>query len=140
MRNTYKILTAAVVVISVALVWAWPYIAMDFAGSAHYTEQDLREYEFYTPNILKEMPRVSSRYDFDFSNTTGPASQVYAITFYEADRQDAVDAYLSSKGYTKQKDCHIKAVCWRGSDSEETITVSNLKAESIILVSVIYKL
>ncbi|AIR60961.1 hypothetical protein LH23_09910 [Cedecea neteri] len=138
MRNSLKIFTAVVVVITAGLVWAWPYITMEFAGSAHYTEQDKREYEYYTPDILREMPRISPRYDFDYVNVTGPGAFIHAVSFYDIDDSSRVDAYLEIKGYTKQKECHIKAVCWQGSDSEETITVSNLKEEKIIQVAIIY--
>ena len=74
MRKSFKVLGSVSIVAAAALTYAWPYIVMEFAGSAHYTEQDKREYEFYTPVLLKKMPRISSRYDFDFANITGPAS------------------------------------------------------------------
>lgn len=138
MRNSLKVFTAVVVVIAAGLVWAWPYITMEFAGSAHYTEQDKREYKFYTPDILREMPRISARYDFDYVNVTGPGAFIYAMSFYDVDDSDKVDVYLEGKGYTKQKDCFIEAACWRGSDPEETITVSNFEEKNIIQVSVIH--
>ncbi|MBS1204098.1 MAG: hypothetical protein H6R25_997 [Proteobacteria bacterium] len=54
MSRSLKLLTMVIVLIAAALIWSWPYITMEFAGSAHYTEQDSREYEFYTPDILKK--------------------------------------------------------------------------------------
>ncbi|MCT4701047.1 hypothetical protein MUA02_03395 [Enterobacteriaceae bacterium H20N1] len=140
MRNLFKLLAAAVVLITVALAWAWPYIKMEFAGSAHYTEQDRREYEFYTPVILKKMPRISPRYDFDFANITGPASHVYAVKYYDTHDSRKVNAYLSSLGYKKQKECHIEAVCWLGTDPQEIVTVSFLEHPKTLLVSIIYNL
>ncbi|MEN3753799.1 hypothetical protein ABC733_17605 [Mangrovibacter sp. SLW1] len=79
-----------------------PYIKMEFVGSAHYTEQDQREYKFYTPDILKRMPRISDHYDFDFSNITGPANQVNAIKFYGTDDTSIINSYLASLDYKKQ--------------------------------------
>lgn len=133
-----KLLTMVVVLVAAALMWGWPYVQMEFAGSAHYTEQDKREYEFYTPDILKQMPRISSRYDFDFANITGPASHVYAIRYYDVVDSEKIDRYLDSLGYKKQERCHIEAVCWLGSDPQEIVTVSTLENPKSLLISVIY--
>lgn len=138
MRKSLKLLTVVVVLLAAALVWVWPYVQMEFAGSAHYTEQDKREYEFYTPDILKKMPRISSRYDFDFANITGPASHVYAIRYYDVVNSEKIDLYLGSLGYKKQERCHIEAVCWLGSDPQEVVTVSTLENPKSLLISVIY--
>lgn len=138
MRKPLNLLTILVVLFAAVLFVAWPYIRMEFAGSAHYTEQDTREYEFYTPDILKKMPRISSRYDFDFANITGPASHVYAIRYYDADDSGKIDTFLSSQGFQKQNGCHIDAVCWIGTNPQEIVTVSTLENPKAILVSIIY--
>ena len=110
---------------------------MEFAGSAQYTEQDEGEYEFYTPDILKNMPRIAPRYEFNFANVTGPATHVYAVTFYEAEDTSKIEDYLSSSGYVRQGDCNIDNVCWRGSDPSETIMVRHLKSEKGVIVQVV---
>lgn len=138
MRKSFKIVSMIIIFIMSVLVWIWPYIKMEFSGSASYTEQDVREYEFYTPDILKKMPRISPRYNFDFANITGPASQVYAIKYYDTDNSGEIDAYLISLGYKKQKDCHIEAVCWIGNEPQQIVTVSTLENPKVLLVSVIY--
>lgn len=109
---------------------------MEFSGSAHYTEQDKREYRFYTPDILKNIPHISPQYDF--ANITGPASHVYAIRFYNTNDVSKIDAYLNKMGYRKQETCHIEAVCWRGDDPQEVVTVSKREKPEALLVSVIY--
>ncbi|AHG20069.1 hypothetical protein Z042_10840 [Chania multitudinisentens RB-25] len=138
MRKSLKVFSCIAIAVAVVLIFAWPYITMEFAGSAHYTEQDKREYNFYTPDILKKMPRITPRYDFDFANITGPASHIYAVRYYDTDDSSKVDAYLNSIGYRKQDDCHIEAVCWRKTDPQEIVTVSTLNNPKALLVSVIY--
>ncbi|BFO10846.1 hypothetical protein GGER_33560 [Serratia rubidaea] len=59
MKKSSKIVGIVAVLIVAGLLYSWPLIQMEFAGSAHYTEQDKREYAFYTPDILKKMPRIS---------------------------------------------------------------------------------
>lgn len=76
-------------------------------GSAHYTEQDKREYDFYTPELLKKMPRISPKYEFDFANITGPATHIYTIKFYGTEDTSKINAYLESQGYKPQGNCNI---------------------------------
>lgn len=142
MRKPVKVLCAMIVIFAAALAYAWPWIKMEFASSAHYSEQDTREYAFYTPDLLKTMPRISPRYDFDFASITGPASHVSAIRYYGTRESGRIDHYLSSKGYIRQDNCHIEAVCWRnavpGDGDEDIVTVSILENPDAVLVSVIH--
>lgn len=138
MRNSSRVLIAMVVAVTAALVWVWPYIQMEFAGSAHYTEQDKREYAFYTPDLLKKMPRISPQYDFDFANITGPATHVYTIKFYGTEDTSKIDAYLVSLGYKPQGKCNIDNMCWRGTDNTETVMVRPLKSEKGVAVQIVY--
>ncbi|RRZ87237.1 hypothetical protein [Erwinia sp. 198] len=138
MHKSLKILCPVFIVAVAALASTWPYIRMEFAGSAHYTEQDKREYNFYTPDILKKMPRISCRYDFDFANITGPATHVYAIKFYDTADTHRVNNYLASAGYKQQNECDAESVCWRGSDPLEIIYVGVLRGEKTVIVQVVY--
>lgn len=139
MSKSVKVLSTIIIIVAVAmLVYVRPYISMEFADSAHYSEQDTREYNFYTPDILKQMPRISSHYDFDFTNITGPASHVYAIRYHGADDASKIAAYLNAIGYKKLASCHIEAVCWQGNDPQEIVTVSTLENPKVVLVSVIH--
>ncbi|MCP2234023.1 MULTISPECIES: hypothetical protein [Erwinia] len=138
MRKSLKIASITIVIGIAALAFARPWIEMEFAGSAHYTQQDSREYNFYTPEVLKKMPRISERYDFDFANVTGPASHVYAVKFYDSKDTDEINKYLSSSGYQKQGDCDEDTLCWKGADPQETIYVGSLKGENTVIVQVVY--
>lgn len=140
MRNSVKVLIVTVIVIAVSLIWIWPYVQMVFAGSAHYTEQDKREYAFYTPDILKNIPRISPRYAFDFANITGPATHIYAIKFYDTENTSRIDEYLTSLGYKPLGKCNIDNMCWRGADATETVMVRLLKSEKGVAVQVVYDL
>ncbi|MBW7981090.1 hypothetical protein [Enterobacillus tribolii] len=136
MRNSLKALCILVVVAVAAFAYAWPYIQMEFAGSAHYTERDAREYDFYTPDILKKMPRITERYDFNYSNITGPAAQVWSINFYGANDINQIDDYLISIGYVKQSTCDIEADCWHAPASKEVVTVAKFATDTSISVQV----
>lgn len=137
MHKKMKVMSLAVVLVGGILIYATPYIKMEFVGSATYTEQDAREYHFYTPEILKNMPRISDHYQFDFANITGPAKHVHAVKFYGASDVSKIDSYLRSIGYKKQEECDIDASCWRGSDPQETIYVGMLNGEKMVLVQVV---
>ncbi len=137
MRKLNKFIFVFGVVISAALIYAWPYIKMEFAGSAHYTEKDIREYDFYTPDILKKMPRITDKYDFDFANVTGPASHVYAVKFYGTEDISKIESYLESIGY-KRHTCDFESECWRDTDPSESVYVGTLKNENTVIVQVVY--
>ena len=137
MRKQLKILCVAAVVVVGALVYISPYIKMEFAGSATYTEQNEREYNFYTPDILKNMPRISDKYEFDFANITGPARHVHTVKFYGTDDTSKIDSYLISIGYKKRGVCDIDAFCWRGSNAQETVYVGVLSGEKTVLIQVV---
>ncbi|WP_345830521.1 hypothetical protein AAGR08_20185 (plasmid) [Pantoea sp. BRR-3P] len=139
MEKALKPLIVTAIFVSGLVAYFIPYIKMEFSGSAHYTEQNKREYNFYTPAILKTMPRITSEYDFDFANITGPASQVYAIRFYHTNDPSEINKYLQKNGFIQQKECHIQAVCWQRGNASETVTISTLDKPIALLVSVIYK-
>jgi hypothetical protein len=136
MKLAVKISCTIAVVIGAALTYAWPWVKMEFAGSAHYTEQDKREYEFYTPDLLKEIPRISSHYEFDYANITGPEAQAFAVSFYGTNDISKVHVYLISRGYKKQTACNLEAECWRTPGSREVITVVKLHSPDIVKVQI----
>jgi hypothetical protein len=137
MRKSHRVFGTAIIVVVGGLICAWPWVKMEFASSAHYTEQDKREYEFYTPDILRNMPRISTRYSFDFANITGPATHVYAVKFYGTQDTRKIDNYLMSKGYKRGK-CDFDSVCWRSADPAESVYVGTLKGEKTVIVQVVY--
>lgn len=137
MRKMAKAFIGLAVLLADAFACAIPYIKMEFAESAYYAEKDEREYRFFTPQILQEMPRISERYEFSFINVSGPASHVHAVKFYGTSDTRQVSNYLVSKGYKKQGTCDIEATCWRGSDPQETIYISTFKSENRVMVQVV---
>jgi len=136
MKSSLKATLFIIVVIAGVFFYCWPTIKKELAGSAHYTEQDKREYEFYTPGILKKIPRISERYEFDFYNVAGPGSLVYSVTFYNTIDASRVNAYLASLGYIKQNFCSVEGYCWKGSDPAETVTVSSVSKINVVMVQV----
>ncbi|MEJ5064870.1 hypothetical protein WH279_15360 [Erwinia sp. MYb375] len=46
MKSSLKATLFIIVVIAGVFFYCWPTIKIELAGSAHYTEQDKREYEF----------------------------------------------------------------------------------------------
>ncbi|SUB70693.1 Uncharacterised protein [Pluralibacter gergoviae] len=61
MRKSLMLLGGVVIVLFVTVIYAWSWIKMEFAGSAHYTESDKREYNFYTPDVLKKNTEDNSQ-------------------------------------------------------------------------------
>ncbi|KNC93872.1 hypothetical protein [Trabulsiella odontotermitis] len=137
MRNSLKMFGGVTIVVAMILACSWPWIKMELAESAHYTEQDKREYDFYTPDVLKKKPRISDRYVFDFTNIIGPARHVYALKFYDTSDTSKIEAYLASIGY-KQIKCDFETMCWQGTDPQESIYVNTMKGDDMVIVQIAY--
>ncbi|WP_224653261.1 hypothetical protein [Pectobacterium versatile] len=137
MSKPLKVFAVLGIIGSVAVVGSiWPYIKMNFAGSARYTELDKREYAFYTPDILKNMPRITHHYDFSFSNVAGPEAKVWTVNFTGTDDTREIQSYLTSVGYEKQAHCDVEAECWRALGSNEVITVATFDTDKSVMVQV----
>ncbi|RRZ88561.1 hypothetical protein [Erwinia sp. 198] len=136
MRRPHTIILTIIAIIAGVFAYWLPAIRMELAGSAHYLEQDSREYKFYTPDLLKKIPRISDRYEFDFYNVAGPGSLIYSVTFYNTNDTDKVSAYLVSKGYIRQETCSVEGECWKGNNPAETVTVSAVPKTNVVMVQI----
>lgn len=54
MRKSGVALIGVIGIVGIGLVIGWPYIRMEFASSAYYTRENQRQYEYYTPELLKK--------------------------------------------------------------------------------------
>ncbi|MGQ7746010.1 hypothetical protein ACUNDQ_17600 [Pectobacterium brasiliense] len=113
-----------IIVVAVVIGTTWPYISMNFASSAHY------------PDILKNMPRITARYDFNFSNVTGPEAKVWTVNFYGTEDTSKVHIYLASMGYEKQDRCDVEAECWRAAGTHDVVTVATFDTDKSVMVQV----
>lgn len=95
MKKSAKILLSITIFISTLLAFAWPYIKMELASSAYYTQCNEREYEYYTPDLLKNMPRIPDNYEFAFGKVSGPQAQVFTIRFQDTNEAKKVRGYSS---------------------------------------------
>ncbi|MEW5289709.1 MULTISPECIES: hypothetical protein [Erwinia] len=136
MRKAIIVLIGVIVISGVVLLVGWPYVKMEFVNSAHYTEQDIREYEYYTPEILKKIPRVSNNYSFDFSKGPGNDESVFTVHFYEAKDSSIITGYLRSEGYERQKTCDVEAECWRSHKNNDVISVAYFTSPKEIFVQI----
>ncbi|WP_416412948.1 hypothetical protein [Pantoea sp. App145] len=142
MNKPFKIATSIIVIIVAVLAgvfaYYWPITKLEFEGSAHYTEQNKRLYEHFTPDILKNMPRISDNYQFAFQNISGPAALIYEVRFNGTTDTSKISAYLESLGYIKQSSCSIEGECWRGNIPEEEVAVGAVEKTNVVIVSVIH--
>ncbi|QJW54979.1 hypothetical protein HL670_01863 [Serratia plymuthica] len=136
MKKSLKVLAAVVVGTGAALSFTWPYLKMEFADSAYYTQQDKREYEYYTPELLKNMPRISDNYKFEFGNVSGPQAHVFTVRFYGTPDTSKVRNYLASVGYKVQAQCDVEAECWRAQRSKDVVTVIQYTSPDSLVVQV----
>ncbi len=136
LKKFLRMLACAVIVISAAFFFAWPYLKMEFASSAHYTQQDKREYEHYTPELLKKMPRITKNYTFEFGNISGPQAHVFTVRFYGTTDTRKIRDYLISVGYKPQAQCDAEAECWRIENSKDVVTLAAYALPDSVVVRI----
>ncbi|MDV2862102.1 hypothetical protein [Phytobacter ursingii] len=139
MKTSTKALLAIFAVVAVGLVYAWPYVKMDFAESASYTDRDKREYEFFTPDLLKKIPRVSESYQFGYSNVSGPDLLIHDVKFLGTTDASRINIYLEENGYKRLGICDIEGECWQGDDPKISVSVGIVSKPETVIVSVIDK-
>lgn len=136
MKKTIIAIISVVAIAGISLIVGWPYVRMGFASSAHYTAKDRREYEYYTPIILKKIPKISDTYSFDFSKDSDRNESVYTVHFYGAKDSNLIIRYLRSAGYQRQKTCDVEAECWRSFKNNDVITIAHFTSPQEIFVQV----
>lgn len=106
------------------LAFIWPTLKVTFDGSLYYKEKDFREYYLLTPELYKNMPRISENYDFYFKNVSGPAFLVWGVRFYGVTNAGPIEEYLKNQGWKLQKNCHVDAECWLKEGVSEELTLA----------------
>ncbi|AUX72207.1 hypothetical protein [Erwinia pyrifoliae] len=140
MRKTIVVLIGVVVIAGIVLVVGWPYVRLEFASSAYYTEQDKRAYEYYTPELLKKIPRISDDYKFEFGRITGTEANVFTMKFYGVSETRSIRNYLKSEGYELQASCDVEAECWESRATNDEVTVGNIHSQKGVFVQIYRRL
>jgi hypothetical protein len=133
-RKFITVTFAVLALTGIGLALGWPYLKMGFTSSAHYTEKDKLEYEYYTPELLKKMPRISDNYEFSYSNISGPQAYVFSVHFQGASNGIEIQNYLKNEGYELQGTCDVEAECWRSYKSNDVISIAKFSSPNEIFV------
>lgn len=112
-----------VVIIFLVGFCGWLFLRMAFDSSAYYTENDRIQYEFYTTDLLKRMPRISKDYTFEYANISGPQAFVFTIQFNGTTQTKEIHQYLRSEGFELQDKCDVLAECWQSNRTIDEVTV-----------------
>lgn len=135
MKKLVLVLVSVVVVAGIVGSYVWPYLQLEFAESAHYTEKDKREYDYYTPELLRKLPRISDDYEFSYHNISGPQAFVFGVTFNGTTDTRKIRDYLSAEGYEPQAQCQTEAECWRSPRNKKDV-VSLYSSTKLNLVGI----
>jgi len=136
MSHKSKIILFLLLLVFTAALIVWPWINMAFVEHACYTQSDKREYDYYTPDLLKKMPRVSKHFSFYYSNISGPQAFVYGIQFDGTTDLHSIQRYLSMAGYAQQQNCHLEAECWRSGLTDDVVTLTQYSQPDMVKVEV----
>ncbi|PKH21736.1 hypothetical protein CIG19_14410 [Enterobacterales bacterium CwR94] len=130
------ILLAVVCLVIATLGWSWPYLKLEFASSAYYSQSNLREYEYYTPKLLKQMPRISPEYSFQYISNHDSKRTLHGIHFAGTTDTGKIKSYLKSEGYQQQMKCDTAAECWGKEGSREVVSLYALTSPEHVVVQI----
>lgn len=118
------------------LAFVWPTLKVELEGSMVYRQSDFREYYLLTPDLLKEMPRISDDYFFAFANVSGQVTFISTVTFENTTVTSDIKKYLRSRGWVEQKTCHLEAKCWQKNGDREVLSVVTNTRENYVRVQI----
>ncbi len=118
------------------LLFIWPTLKVELEGSMVYRQSDFREYYLLTPDLLKEMPRISDDYFFAFANVSGQVIFISTVTFENTTVTSDIKKYLRSRGWVEQKNCHLEAKCWQKNGNREVLSVVTNTRENYVRVQI----
>lgn len=140
MKTSLKVTLTILVVCAMSLAYGIQHLRMEFAEGADYTEQDKQEYDFYTPKLLENMPRITNNFNFHYSNVSGTnPALIFNVRFIGITDTEKIDSYLEKQGYKKGSSCSFGGDCWNGNDPDITVSVESEKNPSAVLVSRVEK-
>ena len=113
---------------------AWPYVKMEFASSAYYRQSDGTEYNYYTLDLLKRMPRISPDYSFQYMSNHDSPSVLHGIRFEGTTETISIRNYLKSEGYEQQSHCATQAECWQNPGSTDVVSLYSVNSPDYVVV------
>lgn len=122
MKMKAALLFIIALVITFAFLWR-SYFELELASSAYYSQNDKREYEYYTPELFKMMPRISSTYSFQYISNHDARKRLYGIRFDGTSETEKLKSWLQLAGYKPQATCDTSAECWRKEDSDNVVSL-----------------
>lgn len=118
MDNKLKNIGCAVGLLLLLLPVVFGVIAIKLmALETDYTEKDWFKYYFFTPDELKQAPRLTNDYIIGIRAQDGPSPGTATIEFYGTQDTQTLKRYLASLGYYPVIDDFSREV-WYSADNE----------------------
>ncbi|QDY41656.1 hypothetical protein [Candidatus Pantoea soli] len=140
MKTSLRITLSILITCALGLAWGLHFLRMELADGADYTEQDTQQYEFYTPDLLKKMPRITESYRFHYSNVSGPnPARIFQLRFTGVTDNAPIKTYIERNGYKKSEACSFAGDCWAGQDPDIRVTVEVREKPRSLLITLVDK-
>lgn len=138
MKNPQKFVLIAGVILIIGMTYGFHYLKMVFAEGAEYSESDKKDYDFYTPELLKNMPRITNDFRFNYNNESGPnPALIHQVRFFGTNDTSEIDNYLERNGFKKGGLCDFRGECWSNKNSNVNLSVEVEGNSSTVIVSMV---
>ncbi|MDF7648190.1 hypothetical protein F3J38_18330 [Pantoea sp. Acro-805] len=140
MKNAIKPVLITFAILAIGMTYGLHYLKMVFAEGAEYSEKDRRDYDFYTPELLKNIPRITKDFRFTYNNESGPnPALIHQIRFIGTSDTSKIDIYLERNGFKKGGVCDYRGVCWTGNEPNINVSVGIEEDPITVIVSMVDK-
>ncbi len=128
-----------ILLIIAALFIVWNVILIKFTPgpgeSSRYKESDFLSYYWFTDNLIKNAPRISNHYQFEYWELDGSSPRMSIIEYHDATDADALRDYLNHMKFNKKKtDSHGER--WEKKNTG-TVYINEAKGEKVIILSLL---
>ncbi|NIF20720.1 hypothetical protein F3J40_03700 [Pantoea sp. Acro-835] len=131
------VLLTIVGLIGIILIWNWKQLEMGFATSADYHEQDAKEYNYYTPDLLKRMPRISNNYKFEYHYVDAQEFYVYSLAFGDTTDTRKIREFLLAEGYSPQPSCPTEAECLASPRNKDEVSFYSSSHLNMVKINIV---
>ncbi|ABS48840.1 MULTISPECIES: hypothetical protein [Yersinia pseudotuberculosis complex] len=135
MKKVAIIFIVLILIVALPMIYFWPTIKVLTGGNSRYTEQDKKNYQLLTDEIIKNCPRISSNYEFGYATVDGPGIEVSAVTFHGSNDIEKIHNYLYSIGFTLDR-TEDSGEYWKSERSDKTVHIGVINSPKTTIVEV----
>lgn len=117
-----------------ALFVVWNIVLIKFTPepgeSVRYKESDTLSYYWFTDKVIKNAPRISNDYQFEYRELDGSSPRMSVIEYHNATNAHILRKYMKKNGFTHTRNNYFGEV-WENKD-DKILSLSTEENQKVI--------